>query len=353
MKVTLVFKIAAAAIAAAIFLSCSSAAHADPLVDQITGRTTTTMAPGSPDTPLPDVRPVDSSPGMFDVSGKVRQAIDDWISSLVESAINPALDLLGRTLLSAPDVTNHPGVHASWVITLVIANSLFVLLAIVGGILVMTHETIQTRYSVKEIAPRLVIAVITANCSALIASQAIAFSNALAQGILGDGVTPSDAVGGLGRAIVANIGTGGFLVIMAAVATVFCLLLACLYLLRAMLVVILVVAAPLMLACHALPQTEGLAMIWWRASAACLGVQVGQALVLVISVRVFFAPDGSNVVGLSATNGLINLLITLCLFWIMLRIPIWAGKLVMNRRSSIYVANKRPSIALKVLKAVK
>lgn len=286
-----------------------------------------------------------NSPGFFDIGGQVRQAIDDWITSLVTSAINPALELVGKTLLSAPDITTNPGVHAVWLVTLGIANSLFVLLVIVGGIVVMTHETVQTRYSIKEIAPRLVVAVLAANCSALIASQAIAFSNALAQGILGDGIDPTQAVGGLGRAVISNSGSGGFLIILAAAATVLCVLLGCLYLLRAMLVVLLVAAAPLMLACHALPQTERLAHLWWRASAACLGVQVGQALVLIVAVRVFFAPDGSNVLGLSATNGLVELLIMLCLFWIMLRMPAWAGRLVLSGGVSVHAAREKSAIA--------
>lgn len=287
----------------------------------------------------------DSSPGFFDIGGQVREAINDWITSLVTSAINPALDLVGKTLLSAPDITDNPAVNSIWLVTLGIADSLFVLLAIVGGIIVMTHETVQTRYSVKEIAPRLVVAVIAANCSALIASQAISFSNALAQGVLGDGVDPGQAVGGLGRAVVSNAGEGGFLIILAAAATVLCVLLGCLYLLRAMLVVLLVVAAPLMLACHALPQTERMASFWWRATAACLGVQIAQALVLIVGARVFFAPDGSNVLGLSATNGLIELLIMLCLFWIMLRIPAWAARLALSGGGSAHASREKSAVA--------
>jgi hypothetical protein len=39
---------------------------------------------------------------------------------------------------------------------------------------------------------------------------------------------------------------------------------------RVALLILLVAAAPLALICHALPQTEGLARLWWRATAACL-----------------------------------------------------------------------------------
>jgi WS/DGAT/MGAT family acyltransferase len=40
---------------------------------------------------------------------------------------------------------------------------------------------------------------------------------------------------------------------------------------------------------------EGLARFWWRALAACLGVQIAQALGLVLAVRVFFQADRASV----------------------------------------------------------
>ena len=78
---------------------------------------------------------------------------------------------------------------------------------------------------------------------------------------------------------------------------------------RAALVAILVAGAPLALALHALPQTNGLARLWWRALATALGVQVGQALVLVVALRVFFDADRARVLGIG-TNQLADLLVS-------------------------------------------
>lgn len=281
---------------------------------------------------IPDVQSSDSSPGFFDIGGQVRKAIDDWFSGLVTSAINPVLDLIGKTLLSAPDVTSQGEVQRIWFVSLAIANTVFVLFALAGGIVVMTHDTLQTRYSVKEIAPRLVFAVVAANASLLICSQAINLSNALARSFLGDGLDPATATGGLGRVIVLGAGTGGFLVLLALAATTMCLVLACLFIARAAIVVLLAVAGPVALACHALPQTEGIAILWWRSVVACLGIQIAQALVLITAVRVFFTSSGNGVFGLSVGDGLVSLLVSLSLFWIMLRIPTWAGRMVFGPR---------------------
>jgi hypothetical protein len=105
------------------------------------------------------------------------------------------------------------------------------------------------------------------------------------------------------------------------------------YLVRASLIVLLVCAAPLMLLAHGLPQTEGIARFWWRAMFAALGVQAAQALTLAATVHVFFA-SGKSVLGVGTGGSLIDLLLVLCLFWVLLRIPFWAKELVVNRRYS-------------------
>src|SRR5690606_23883665 len=57
---------------------------------------------------------------------------------------------------------------------------------------------------------------------------------------------------------------------------------------RIVLVVVLVVAAPLMLAFHALPQTNYIAVVWWRSMAALLAVPVAQSLAFTAFMRLFF-----------------------------------------------------------------
>ena len=45
------------------------------------------------------------------------------------------------------------------------------LLVLIGGIIVMSHETLQTSYSAKEIAPRIVLGFLAANLSMVLMSQ--------------------------------------------------------------------------------------------------------------------------------------------------------------------------------------
>jgi len=62
------------------------------------------------------------------------------------------------------------------------------------------------------------------------------------------------------------------------------------FILRTVLMVLLLGCAPLALICHATPQTEGLAYVWWRALAVCLSIQVGQAIIVLATVRVLLTP---------------------------------------------------------------
>lgn len=275
-------------------------------------------------------------PGLFDVSSRVREAINDWFRELVESALNPALDLLGQTVLATPQVTGPGRVAELWGLSAGVANTFYVLLVLAGGVVMMSHETLQTRYSVKEIAPRAVIGMVASNTSLLLSGQAIATANALSGALLGQGVDPATATATMRDLVLAAIATGGnVLILIGLVAAVLALVLVAVYVVRVALVVLLVVGAPLALACHALPHTEGLAYLWWKAITACLGVQVAQSLVLITALQVFFDTAWRPTLGLPTTGGLVDLLVVACLLWILLRIPFWAGRMVFTGRSSV------------------
>jgi hypothetical protein len=275
-----------------------------------------------------------TSPGLFDLPGRVRAAVNDWFRELVTAALNPTLDLLGRSVLATPDVTAAGGrVRELWWASAGVANSAFVLLILAGGLLVMGHETVQTRYSVKEIAPRLVVAFLAANVSLTVVGQAIELTNGVSRALLGQGVDPAHTADTIKRLTLAPLDSGGiFLTLLTLVIAVLALALVLAYVVRVVLLTVLVAGAPIALACHALPQTDGLAQLWWRALAACLGVQVGQSLVLIAALRVFFETDRPAVLGLDGNAHLVDLLVVLCLLWVLVRIPTWAGRAVFTGR---------------------
>lgn len=316
------------------------------------------LGPGPDTTPTPDTggvqgRPEEGSPGFFDLGGRVGAAINDWFRDLVTSALDPVLDLLGRTGLATPDIAGQGRVRELWGISAGMANGFFVVLVIVAGAIVMGHETVQTSYSAKEIAPRIVFGLVAANASLAVAGLAIDLANAFSQAFLGQGVGPANATGTMRSLVLAGLSGGGtFLVFIGLAVAVLALLLLAVYVIRVAMVVVLVAGAPLALACHALPQTEGLAQLWWRAFAACLGIQVAQSLVLVAALRVFFASGGRAALGLSVGGSLVDLLVVVSLLWVLLRIPTWAGRAVFSRRGGSTFRLVKGFVVYKVLRRV-
>ncbi len=267
--------------------------------------------------------------GLLDVGCHVTSAINGWFTSVVKSALAPILQLLGHSVLATPDVTGPGRVADLWGTAAAIANTVVVLLVLAGGAVVMGHETVQTRYAAKDIAPRVVLAVIAANASLPVAGMAIALTNSLSAALLGPGIQVGSATGALTAAVGGSVASGAIvLVLMGLVVAVLGLVLLAVYVIRVALLVLLIAGAPLALVCHALPYTDGVARLWWRAVAGLLAVQVAQTLVLITALRVFFAAGGHGALGLASSGGLVDLLVVICLLYVLVRIPSWVSRAV-------------------------
>lgn len=267
--------------------------------------------------------------GLLDVGCHVTSAINGWFTSVVKSALVPILQLLGHSVLATPDVTGPGRVADLWGAAAAIANTVVVLLVLAGGAVVMGHETVQTRYAAKDIAPRIVLAVVAANASLPVAGMAIALANSLSVALLGPGVQVGSATGALTAAVGGSVTSGAIvLVLMGLVVAVLGLVLLAVYVIRVALLVLLIAGAPLALVCHALPYTDGVARLWWRALAGLLAVQVAQTLVLITALRVFFAAGGRGALGLASSGGLVDLLVVICLLYVLVRIPSWVSRAV-------------------------
>jgi hypothetical protein len=290
--------------------------------------TTTTTTAGTGGNVSTGTQP---SPGLFDITGHIEAAIDGWFSDLVTSALNPVLTVLGHTLLATPDVTDQGRVGELWRTSEGIADALLVLFVLAGGAIVMGHETVQSRTALKDIAPRIVLAAIAANASLSLAGLAISSADSLSQAVLGQGVDPAQATVVLRQLVLGSLVDGGiFVVLLGGVVAVLAIILLATFVIRLALVVVLVVAAPLALVCHALPQTEGVAKMWWRAFLGMLAIQVAQSLVLVTALRVFLASGGPANLGIASTGGMVDLLVAACLCWVLVKIPTWIGRSVFS-----------------------
>jgi hypothetical protein len=291
--------------------------------------------------------------GWFDVPCKVKQSINGWFKDLVKSAINPVFGMLGNSLLATPQLDQTSRVQGLWTGSLVVANACFVLLVVIGGLSLMGRQTVQTSYTVKDIAPRLVLGMVGANVSLLLIGKAITFANALSAALLGPGVNPEQAAGQLQKIMlhaVTPTDVAMFVVAGTTWAVILGLILVLIYIVRIMLVILLIAAAPLALACHALPQTEGLAKLWWRAFAGVLAIQVAQSLVFITAMKVLFTTDMVTWFGWRTPRNQVDMWIAVCLLYILVRIPSWISRLVWRGRlSSSPIVRAAKTIAMIVV----
>jgi hypothetical protein len=355
--VTIVLAVAVGLLAAISLGLAPSSAAAQPAPTTSSPPPTTTTPPGPPVPPTtaasrPGVPfPPLPAPGLFDVAGRIRAAVNGWLRDLVATAIDPAVDLAARSVLATPNLAAPGGrVRELWGMSVGLANTSYVLLVCAGGVLLMTNETLQARYTIKDVAPRLVVGLVASNTSLLLVSFGIDLANALSRALLGPGVDPAQARATLKAVLVFPLDDADvWLTLLTLVVVGLALILGASYVLRVAVLVALTVAGPLALAGHALPQTEALARWWWRGVTACLAIPVAQSLALITALRVFFHADQDRVLGLGSAR-LVDLLVATCLLWLLARIPAWAVRMVFVGRPGTVVTVAKSYVAYRLLR---
>ncbi len=255
----------------------------------------------------------------MDITSQVIQAINGWLQSLAQSVLGPALHAAGQFIFQTPAFDSLAPVQQTWAIARDVADALFVLALLLGGVLVMASGTFETEYSAKRLLPRLVLAAVICNSSLAICGGLIKLDNSLVIGLLGpdpSGSLWSQATAGLGRSDLGGQVVSSLLSLTAALLAV---LLVVVYIVRDLILLLGTVLAPLALAAYSLPQTEELAELWWRVYAAGLLVQVGQAVLIAVGAQLV-----AHTEWLGATSALVSGLVLVTLLYLLLKMPFLA-----------------------------
>jgi hypothetical protein len=274
--------------------------------------------------------------GVTSLGGCVTNAINAFFRGLVADALNPLLEVLSRTVLTTPSPQDLPRVGELWNQSWQILLACYGLVVMIAGLLLMAYESVQAHYSVKEIAPRLVVGFLAGALSLFVTTQAISLANALSQAVMSGGVEEASAADTLKNMILATLGGGGiFFALLGLLLAAAVLVLLITYIVRVAVTIILVVGAPLAMMCHGTPQSEPIAYWWWKAFGGCLAVQLAQSLTWITSIRVFLAPGGFTLIS-PTPSGLVNLIVALGLMYILIKIPFWIlGSLRVGGRRSL------------------
>ncbi|AGZ40713.1 hypothetical protein [Actinoplanes friuliensis] len=266
-------------------------------------------------------------------AGLINAMIDGvvtWMTASTMAALNWVLSLLSNTVFTSPDVTGLPQVSFMSRRALLAPNACLALIVTVVGFLAMTHGTVQDRYSLKELLPRMLIGFAAANLSTPILSTAIAAANALTAALTGDPLSSPDSFAQIKRIITDVAGNPEQLLVALVLRelAVLLVLLVISWLGRLSVLIVAGAVAPIALLCHALPQTDPVARTWWRALGGCLLIQVLQAVALRTAVATLLSGEASlPALGLPHDpSGLFNLLMTCFLLWLVIRVPKWVSR---------------------------
>lgn len=301
-------------------------------------------AGSSPAPVSPDGAPVSGFSPWDKLAGLAADSVTGWLSSLASGAVKSAAGLAGP-MLAGPSPSMMTQLQTLWSSTRDIANAIYVLLVIAAGVLLMGHGSVQTRYSVKELAPRVVLGFAASNLSWFVISNAITLAAALPAAIALDSWNP-------GRILadeVHNALAGGavYLVLLALADAVLLFTLLIVLIVVTFVLAILIVAAPLALCCHALPGLDAIARGWWRAMFGVLAIPTVQALIFAAVVRILLTPGNFSRTfpGLPSVGGLFNTLAVLAALYLMCRVPGWILRLTMARPGTRSIVGRLARVA--------
>jgi hypothetical protein len=270
----------------------------------------------------------------------------DWLVGQAVSAMDGVADIWPDGLFTMPNLTTLPQVQALSARTLWVVNTSFVLAVLAAGIIAMTYEQVQIRYSIKELAPRLVFALVAANLAMPMCQTLINVANALTMALADQQITGRGMLTTLVTLMLASrdMATGLLLVVISFVLVILVFALLFGWLTRIAGLLILLAIAPAAMACYALPYTEGAAKLWWRSILGCLGTQTLQVVVVVSGLKVMLDPSVNLPVLIGVQGGaVINLLLALVVLVTAVRIP------SLMRR---YVTRGGPGIGSYILRVV-
>ena len=249
----------------------------------------------------------------------------EFFSTKVLLSLTGLLDGINHILLVTPNVTTIQPVQSLTGRAVWIVDTVFVITFVAAGVLAMASGTSErARYEVKDLLPRCVVGFIAAHFSQLIAGRLIELANAITTSLTVSNAERANAVDAIRSGVTdARPHTSVLLFIVCTVIIVVLVAAtACSLIARFILAVVLTAVAPLALALHALPQTDGIARLWWRSYLGMLAVPVAQALVLYAGQWMLLDPNTSfSTLGLSNSGGPLNLLAIIVVLVATVKVP--------------------------------
>jgi hypothetical protein len=249
----------------------------------------------------------------------------EWLAERLQDLLGGLLAYLTSGMFLSPDVTVLPQVQTIAGKSALVVNACFILAILTVGIATMVGGSVEMRYGIKDLIPRLVVGLVASNFAVPLCSVVIDIANALTVSMVGTAAPTTEAVTMARTHVAAALSDPA----TALVALIIGLLIVGLmftlvtgWIVRVGVLVILAGLAPVALACYATPWTQGAAQLWWRALLGCLGAATLQAIAFSTGIQLLIDPDASLpiLLGLPGSD-ILNLLLVAVMLWVTIKIP--------------------------------
>ncbi len=258
-----------------------------------------------------------------------------WLAERVVDLLGGLLTLLASSLFVSPDVTVLPQVKSIADKSALIVNACFVLAIVAVGIATMAGDSIQLRYGVKELIPRLVVGFVLSAFSVPLTGELISIANALTVSMTGTSAPTTETVKFVQARINAALSDEGSALLTAIIGLLIVVLMFMLvgtWLARLGVLLLLAGIAPVALACYATPWTQGAAQLWWRTMLGALATPALQAVGFTTGIDLLINPDANLpiLLGLPGSD-IVNLLLVVGVLGVTVRIPAMMRRFVTSR----------------------
>jgi hypothetical protein len=248
-----------------------------------------------------------------------------WLAEKVVDLLGDLLALLASSLFLSPDVTVLPQVTAIAGKSALVVNACFVLAIIAVGIATMVGDSVELRYGIKQLIPRLVVGFTLSAFSVPLTGGLITIANALTVSMTGTSAPTTRTVDFVRARITAAMSDEGSALLLSIIGLLIVVLMFMLvgtWLARIGVLLVLAGVAPVALACYATPWTQGAADMWWRALLGCLATPCLQAVAFSTGIELLIRPDANLpiLLGLPGSET-VNLLLVIGVLWVTVRIP--------------------------------
>jgi TrbL/VirB6 plasmid conjugal transfer protein len=258
-----------------------------------------------------------------------------WLAEKVVDLLSGLLAILASSLFVSPDVTILPQVKSIADKSALIVDACFILAIIAVGIATMTGDSIQMRYGIKELIPRLVVGFVLSAFSVPLTGELISIANALTVSMTGTTAPTTETINFVKARIASALSDEHSALLVAVIGLLIVVLMFMLvgsWLTRVGVLLILAGIAPVALACYATPWTQGTANLWWRTMLGCLATPALQAVGFSAGIDLLINPDSNLpiLLGLPDSDTL-NLLLVAGVLWVTVKIPSMMRRFVTSR----------------------